>query len=147
MRIFETPFSNATREIRVGEDVYACHDGDRGRALVEAPAEVGEAQGWVRRSDVEAQIKAHRQQRAADAEARARDAEEAAKAEAERLVLEERLAAEERARADAAARAEHGEADTLQSSDVDELVLDPPADAAPAEEPAPERAPARSRRR
>lgn len=58
--IFEVPVAGRVREVRVGPDVYPVFAPNKflGRScspanLVEAPAAVGQVQGWTRRLDVE----------------------------------------------------------------------------------------------
>jgi len=52
--IFQTPFKGKAADVRIGEAAYpAVGQASDGTVLVEAPVEVGVAQGWTRRIDLE----------------------------------------------------------------------------------------------
>ncbi len=51
--IFETPFRGEVTEIRMADAVYRAGVDDAGHVCVEAPMDVGRAQGWIRRVDLE----------------------------------------------------------------------------------------------
>ena len=53
--VFQTGFVAGTTELRIGETAYpVIGEAEDGSVLVEAPVEVGQAQGWQRRLDLEA---------------------------------------------------------------------------------------------
>ncbi len=60
--IFETPFRGEVTEIRMADAIYRAGVDDAGRVCVEAPMDVGLAQGWIRRVDLELKRKAYYEQ-------------------------------------------------------------------------------------